>query len=302
MGNHNLEECFISAPLGIDIQPLREALIERGVTPTDAADALVGSYLPGTLQAAIANADFVCAVVPAGPADANVFLEIGIGIGAGRPCLLFVAPKAELPALLGGQSYARAALDDGEALRFHLDAFLKNVAKNGRKREAVRQEPPPIPNPALIASAMGRIATWEAQSAPPREPELVQLLADVFEAAGYVASTASGPAGRDGVRADLAVWVDELQAVIGNPLVVEVSAQRPTPMKARQLRNALREHQTPLGLLVSWGAAETEQFRDDVLGPMVVVMRARDVVEALARGDFARTLLSQRNTAFHSAA
>lgn len=302
MGNHKLQTCFISAPPGVDIQPLREALIERGVTPHDASDALVGSYLPGSLQAAIGNADFVCGVIPAGPADANVFLEIGIGIGGGRPCLLFVAPKGEIPALLRGQPYARASLDDDEALRFHLDAFFKNVAKNGRHRGAVRQEPQPAPNPTLIVSALDRLTAWEGQGSPPREIELVQLLADVFEAAGYVTSTASTPIGRDGSRADLAVWVDELQAMIGNPLVIEVSVQQPTLMKARQLQEALLEHQTPLGLLVSWGAPETQQPRDHSLGPMLVVMRARDVVEALARGDFARTLLSKRNVAVHSAA
>ena len=257
MSNHTLQTSFISAPLGVDTQPLRAALVERGVTPRDALDALVGSYLPRTLQAAIGNADFVCAVVPAGPIDANVFLEIGIGIGAGRPCLVFVAPNAELPALLQGQPYARASLDDGEALRFHLDVFLKNVARNGRSRESVRREPHVAANPALIATAISRLTAWEAQGSPPREIELVQLLADLFEAAGYVTSTASASLGHDGSRADLAVWVDELQAMIGNPLVIEVSVQRPTPMKARQLQKALREHQTPLGLLVSWGTPET---------------------------------------------
>jgi hypothetical protein len=263
----------------------------------------IGPYVPQAIRDAIADADFVCGVISNGPVNASVFLELGVAIGVGRPSLVFAAPKAELPVILRGQPYARASLKDSEALRFHLDAFLKNAGKSNGEQEPSDRDPGITRDPTRIASALDQLAAWEAEGAFPPEHELVQILADVFEAAGYVTSTARAAIGRDDLRADLAVWVDELQATIGNPLLIEVSAQRPvSPDKVRQLRHVLGELQSPLGLLVSWRLPEGVQIRDDWLGPIIIVMGAGELVELVGRGDFARTMLARRNAIVHSAA
>ncbi|MBA3417013.1 MAG: hypothetical protein H0U10_17470 [Chloroflexia bacterium] len=303
MGNRNFKTCIISAPLGVDTAPLREALSERGVKSREFSDVLAGSYGLQAIEAAMKEADFVCAVIPNGPVDANVLLELGVAIGTRRPSLLFVAPKADLPVSLRGQHYARASLKDAEALRFHLDAFLKNAGKSDRAHEAGRHEEPVTMRPASAASALSRLAAWEAQLSPPNEREVVSFLAEVFESSGYLTSTSPLPAGRHDFRANLAVWVDELQATIGNPLVIEVGVHSPPTIgKVHELQQLLVEFQSPLGLLVSWRPPTSGESGDDWRQPLVVQMGARELVEAINRGDFPQTLLARRHSAVHRAA
>lgn len=303
MSSRNLKTCFISAPVGIDTRPLREALSARGVEPWDASDMLAGSNSYLTVEDAIADADFICAVIPNSPVNANVLLELGMAIGMGLPRLLFVAPKAELPSDLRRQSYARASLQDAEALRFHLGTFLKNAGKSGGYRGVGHREGRSRPSPAIMASAHDRLAAWQAQLTPPHERELVQFLAELFEVSGYITSAAPTSIGRNSMHADLAVWVDELQTTIGNPLVIEVAGHQRTPSaKFRQLQLLLEEFQSPLGLLVYWRIPEAQLMHDDWDQPLVVVMDIHEVVESIGRGDFASILLSRRNAAAHSAA
>src|SRR6266508_4303536 len=103
MGTRKLQTCFISAPRNVDTTPLREALSARGVRSWDDAAMLPGSSWKQTVESAIADVDFVCGVIPDALTDPNVLLELGVAIGAGRPLLLFVAPKAELPPSLRGR-------------------------------------------------------------------------------------------------------------------------------------------------------------------------------------------------------
>jgi hypothetical protein len=303
MRSRKLQTCFISAPLQVDTEPLRAALATRGVTPRDASEVLAQSHARQTIESVIAGVDFVCVVIPEGPVDANVMLDLGVAMGTGRPRLLFVAPKAELPVALRGQPYARASLTDAEALRFHLDAFLKNAGKGNGVRDNGRPTEDRGPSPVPVSSALARLAEWEGQPTPPQESDLVPFLADVFETAGYTTSTAPTTTGQENTRADLAVWVDELQAAMGNPLIIEVAAHHaPIGPKGRQLQHLLQEFRSPLGLLVCWGQPDAHGLPDDWRRPIVVVMGVRELVEAIGRGDFARTLLTRRNNAFHSAA
>jgi hypothetical protein len=303
MGNRKLQTCFISAPRSVDLAPLREELSVRGVMSWDDASVLIGSYVRQTLESAIADVDFVCAVVPDGPADPNVLLEVGVAIGAHQPLLLFAAPKAELPATLRALPYARASLKDTEAVRFHLDAFLKNAGKiEGTRKNGHRAQERPL-SPTIIATARNRIDSWEAQATPPEERDLIEFLAGVFEAMGWVNSTSSSPSGHSKKRADLAVWVDDLQAIAGNPLLIEVVGRAaPIPEKVRQFQQQLLETHGSIGLLVRWGEGGTSYVPDDWRWPVIVLMSVREVIEALGRGDFAQSLLARRNAAVHSAA
>jgi hypothetical protein len=255
------------------------------------------------MESAIAEVDFVCAVVPDGPADPNVLLELGVAIGAHRPLLLFAAPKAELPGTLRSVPYARASLKDIEAVRFHLDTFLKNAGKTeGMRRNGHRAQERPL-RPTIIATAVDRLGAWEAQTTPPDERDVVAFLCGLFDAMGWVTSTGSAPAAHSDKRADLAVWVDDLQAAVGNPLLIEVVGRTaPIPDKVHQFQLLLREFQGSMGLLVRWGEGGVSYVPDDWRWPVVVVMSVREVVEALGRGDFAQSLLARRNTAVHTAA
>ena len=295
--------CFIAAPLGVDTRPLRTALSTRGVDTTDLTDVLTRGPAPVAIKRAIAAVDFVCAVVPDGPPDPYVMLEIGVAIGTGRPSLLFIGATTDLPVPLRAQPFARASLDDAESIGFHLDIFLKHAAKRPGTNGAAEGDELLIPAPTRLVTLLDQLAAWEARPTPPSETELLSFLLEAFEEAGYITSAESLLAPPRADRVDAAVWVDELEGTIGNPLVIEIALHRATlTAKAEHLRAYLREMEDSLGVLISWEPADSSATENGWTQPLIVVMSAREVIEALGRGDLARTILTHRYAAVHSAA
>jgi hypothetical protein len=302
MGESTLKTCFIAAPLGADTLNLRRALAARGVNPWEVADLLAGDHAPETVESAINDADFVCGVIPRGPAPATVYLELGMALGVGRPLLLFVEPGAELPVSLRQQPYARTSLSSAEGLDSHIDTFLKHAGKNRGPRRSAPSSHRRGPAPLLMDSYLDQLAAWETQQAPPSEHEIVLYVADVLEAAGYLAATARDFSDND-ARPDIAVWIDELHTTIGNPLAIEVVADdgRLMPSVDRFQRN-LKEQHSPLGLLIMWHRPDQFGVQGELPEPIVVVMSVREFVEAVGNGGLARVLLNPRNAVIQSAA
>lgn len=249
----------------------------------------------------IGSADFLCAVVPAGPVASNVYFELGVAAGLNKPRLAFVEPKADLPLALREQPYARITLANGEALRFHLDAFLKNAKASSRELPSHISITESRSSNGRATAALEVLSAWEAQGHTPGANELLLLVADVFAATGYVSSIGSiQEEFRHGF--DLAVWIDELQSAIGNPLLIEiVTRPKPTPEKMQLLQHALRTSQGTLGLIVYWDSSRSN-IDQTAREPMIIAMSARDLVESVVKDDFARTLLMRRNAVVHSAA
>jgi hypothetical protein len=302
MGKSTLKTCYIAAPLGSDTLNLRSALATRGVKALEVADLLADPNVPETVESAIRDADFVCGVIPHGPAPATVYLELGMALGFGRPLLLFAEPGAELPVSLRGRPYARTSLASAEALDSHIETFLRHAGENGSPLTSV----PPLRRrntaPLLMDSFLDQLAAWEAQRTSPSEREIVLYLARVLEAAGYMASTAR-EFSSDDARPDIAVWIDELHTTIGNPLAIEVFAGSDRLMsRVTRLQSTLKELQSPLGLLIAWHRPYQFRVHGAPTEPIVVVMSVREIVEAVGNGDLARVLLDPRNAVIHSAA
>jgi hypothetical protein len=303
MTSQRLQSCFVLAPRDVDTTSLRRALFERNVSVRDDNSLLASMRWQEARESAISAVDFVCVVISDGPADPNVLLDLGVAIGAGRPLLLFVDPNAELPVAIRDRPYARASLDSAEALRFHLDAFLKNAGK-----------PRPIyPNELLnerstltaanARAAFDQIGAWEAGTRLPTEHEIVALLTRLFGTLNWEFSTVSNPESAETDRADVAVWIDELQTAVGNPLLIEVKIYPSvTPETIHSFQHRLQELRSHMGLLVCWEKGNTSLAPGEWQQPVVVVMGLRELVETLARGTFAQTMLSRRSSTIHNAA
>lgn len=301
MGDQPLETCLILAPLSVDTSPLRAKLSARGVrSREESALVTAGSFHSAALVTAIADVDFVCSVLPAGAVDPNVLVEIGMAVAKDRPLLLFVAPKVELPMVLRGRPYARASLRDREALDFHLDAFLKNAGRNGDGVESVPVNDRAHLDSVALRAALDQVTIWELGDTAPGESELVEFLSRLFEATGLVASTTRRSTTHGTHMADIAVWVDELEAVVGNPLLVEVVGRSPhTRPNARRFQQLLAENQTSLGVLVRWGNDDDRDETETTRWPIVVNISVRELVEMLGQGRFGQTLLERRHSAVH---
>jgi hypothetical protein len=81
------------------------------------------------------DADFVCAVLPAGMPFGNVLFELGIAAGLGKPLFLIVDPVVQLPPDLRALPCVRTRLDAFSESDTLVDAalqtFLTKRARNG---------------------------------------------------------------------------------------------------------------------------------------------------------------------------
>src|SRR5207245_1329120 len=116
----------------------------------------------------------------------------------------------------------------------HLDAFLSHARIVGRSRRRrqlnVDRKRTDVSWAGTALAALGA----SAQASPERQLE--ELVAQVFERWGAVVSRLREPSDR-GV--DMAVWIDDIESTIGNPLLVEVNK---TLSRRQRRESRLKSH------------------------------------------------------------
>jgi hypothetical protein len=128
MNQVGLGSCFIVAPFGCDVSPLKAALDERGIIWFDLATSLpVRDSILETVRSAIETVAFVCGVLTSGESQQEVLFELGIAVGLKKPILLFADRDIDLPMVLTETFYVRTSLKNRNAVDFHLDAFQSNA-------------------------------------------------------------------------------------------------------------------------------------------------------------------------------
>jgi restriction endonuclease len=291
------KSCFILAPLGAPIKVLQEALSARGIRWTDATSlSVVGAPFKDQIRSAIASADFLCAFMPHGSVPKNLAFELGIGVGLGRPLLIFAEPGAESPFGLDDSVYIRTALMDRKVVNAHLDAFLRH-ARRARSRPKFT-----LPSRRRVIDRVTALrdlnSTLRSGRAGGREFE--KFVADLFKRAGY---TVSASRGADDAGADMALWIDELQASVGNPLLVELKYGRLSRGILRGVEQQLASYVTgthgKAGILI-YCDVRGKEFPSLPSGPpMVIRMSARELIEAVGRDHLAKDIADWRNRIAH---
>jgi hypothetical protein len=286
--------CFISAPFGTDTSVLRRALEEKSVRWFDQTSLAPGSNWIDAIDGALAKADFVCTVLPEGQ-HGNIFFELGIAFARRKPILAFAGSSTLLPTDILSLTYVRADIKNPEAVRSTLAAFLEHAS--GR--------PPRRPSKGPNAPARKQAEGTRRGSAPPRSSmtgyELESKTAALLQEAGFIVSS---PTERRGQGADFAVWIDELQQSLGNPLLVEVKGGNLSSARLResaeQLRGYAAKTHARSALLVYWDS-EKREYPTIVTGwPLVFQLSGEVFTRLLRQGGLPEELVRLRNAAIHS--
>ena len=256
--------------------------------------AALGARLIDAVRNAIEQADLVICVLSSEGATTNSAVEAGMALGLDKP-LVVVAGEDETspPYYLAGLLTVRADLDDVadlDAITFLLDQVRE------RPRELGVRQQPPRPSGRPLGAYADRLLD-RAQSLPGRHEHSAQdLLAEAIEFSG--AAAVRGAAPDQGF--DLGVWADDLDAVAGNPLLVEVKSH----ISERAVRDVvLRLHQVPgarLGLLVHLDV-DTPRGVPGLDFPVLAIGLV-DLLERMRTRSFAQVVRDLRNHAVHGRA
>jgi len=288
---------FISAPASVDTSKLREALEDRGFDPFTLEDAEAGGRsISDLIEDSIDRADLVLVVVPHhGTRNPNVFIELGYALAKKKRILALVPPDEELP--FSDVPYLRTELDNPEAIGFGLDQVLaapKGKGKGKSRNHGIKKTKP------LGAAADRLIEEVRANGGQMTDTEFMDVVRRAIEESG-VSAVVSKPA--DATRGvDLAVWSDDLEPLIKNPVVIELKSQlrdrEHFEQTIAQLARALDVTRTQLGLLI-YAASDGDIDEEAVHDPRILVFSLEDFLHLLKENGFGDLLRRARNLRVH---
>ncbi len=237
----------------------------------------------------MSRADFICSVIPE-DANPNVMFELGMAIGKNKPVLALVNSAAGLP--LDALTYF-VLPPDAEGLGRALDTFLSH-AKPTSARPRRAAIPKSSPGAVNRSPTTGVGYATEMQTA------------ELLRQAGYIVSDEMGSMDK-GV--DLAVWIDELEPIVGGPVLVQVKTGQPSINHVVEAKQQLREYvlktNGKLGLLVWWGVStvpEPPSPSGRPTWPLIFVLSGEKLTALVESGRLASELTRLRNAAVHGGA
>lgn len=286
-----IRTCFITAPAGSNLELLVDALRRReieAVVPNQlSADAEVQTETADLLR----NVDLVIGVITRERRSDWVLFELGQAWALGKRILLFAPPAyVHLPSTLPRFMTVRANLSNQEAIEFALDQLLAAP-------EPTRKPAKPLKGKLPLGAAADSYLQGSLQMISSVRPiELEALVANALRDAGVdvLATSRDRNAG-----ADLAIWSDDLQPFVGNPLLVEIKAQlqgtKATSEAAQQLAKHVAASGGIWGLLLYGSGPEEPRS----LPPNILALSIGSLFERLREESFDDIVRDLRNRRVH---
>jgi hypothetical protein len=280
---------------------IRQVLETEGVT-SFAVDELAVSAasLLDIVQEAIDRSDIVVVVLPGQAPRENVIFELGFALACKKPILVIAEEKAVLPDVAGGIPYLRADLKNAEAIRFGLAHFLAAPIFKSTTRQTFPKQTRPLGQKADEYLEKLRELPKETRVA---SSHLEDLIADAIRASGVRATAQRERVGNEEI--DIAVWSDDLEPWVGNPLLIEVKAgllrgKGDLDSIRYRFHKAYGQGRPGWGLVIyRQAASDADLARVRHLEPTILFTSAKDFLEALRDSSFGELIIRMRNDRMH---
>jgi hypothetical protein len=295
-GAKAVRSVFLSHPARTDISVIRRVLEGEAVAVRSDEDVEPGQPIRASLIEGMQKVDAVIAVLGNRPENANVFYQMGLADGMGKPVLVVSAGALDPFSDMGLYPYLRARTDDEEALRFGLSHFLRAPHHGTTPERDYTGETKPLGE--KVDGFLARLRSGH----PIREDELVAIIATAIRESGVEAqASVSASFAGDEIPADIAVWSDDLESLVGNPLPIEVRSSLLTAHDAESAaKNLMR---AIVGAQVRWGLILFQKATADAMNALVkhpvLAMSIEDFLEGLRKRSFGRIVTDLRNRAVH---
>ena len=290
---HRKPSAFISAPFTIDTSPLVRAVEKRGLEAIRLNELGAGLSISDLLRQSMGRADYVIAVLGESP-NANVWYELCMASGMGKPVLLLASHHGVIPVAASGLTYLKADADNQRAIEFGLDQLLSAPKARAAPRPSTDRETHPI---GATADRLLEMLRSAREAGPVRESQIIDIIYMAIRESG-VSTLSKGSSGEGRRIADIAVWSSDFEPWIGNPLVIEVkralNGRNELEKAIKQVSAMLDETRSPYGLLL-YVAAKPIVLYGASYDPRVVVMSVEDFLGGLRDAGLGDLLWRTRN-------
>jgi hypothetical protein len=292
-----IKTCFVAAPGGIALDTLRDSLLAHNIRPLIPQELFAGSDWASEIQRQLLEADLVVGILPRGKQSPWVLFELGQAWALGRRILLIASPKADaVPYNLQRFLILRTEPDNREAIDFALDQLLSSPADSPRISERKSFQ-----SVGMGPDADVFLARLDQALIAKDYRGFESLLADAIKRSGAEVVVESPEREQ---RADLAVWSDVLEPFVGNPLIIEtkhvISEKKSASAIFHQLSSFLGASASRWALLIYGQGPEPENRFWAKCPPNVLILPARDLLEAMRDRGFPEVVRDLRNRRVHS--
>ena len=293
--NRQKRSCYISAPIGTNIENIRASLLERGVRILS-PDNFENTSLHSNVLNLVSNADLVVGVITRKRRSQSVLFELGQAVALDRQIVVFAPPKDEyLPLELQQFVVLRISLLNRAAIDFAFDQVL-SAPSAPKKVEKIRANKPTgmgARMSAFMDQADAAVATNEGH-------KFEELIAQAIRESGVEIIVEAPQKNR---RVDLVVWSDVFQALFGHPLLIEIKIRLSSES---DVRHALREcaqmaaEAGAIWSLLVYGDGPSSSKKSWVsVAPNVLSISAQDLLSKMRGQSFIDIIKDLRNRRVH---
>ena len=290
---NKISKAFLAAPARVNLNIIEQELQERGINPITAYDFLSsGLSIVDHIKKIIKNSDLFIAVIPE-YFSPNIFVELGLAYALKKQLLLFISPKLkEIPFDIAGTTYVRAEPDNRAAIAFALDQLL---ASQEKKIFYLRKN---YKEGRLLGDlADTYLKRLQEKGKSLKGADFEKMVAEILKSSGVSTITQST---KHDLGIDFAVWSDDLQAITGNPLLIEVKSGVRNREDLKRALYQVEKYRMKSGtkwalLIVPWLA----EISIPVFGSVLALTLA-EFIEYLRNHTFAEVIRKLRNKQVHS--
>jgi hypothetical protein len=254
-----------------------------------------GKSIPEITTECMRQSEIVIAVLGVGGVGANVLFELGLAHGLGKRILVVAEEKAVLTARSLGDPYILAKPDDAEAVGAAVKDILAGPHHGERPLEAPEKQSRPIGD--LADDLLADLRPLDKNAS---EQKYVEVVRRAIEVSGV---TAISEAKLGDVNVDLAVWSDDLEPWVQNPLLIDVKVNIPTRAQVRVLADQMLWHMAKARLshaLVIYVSA-AHSAKEEMHIPHVLFVSIQEFLESLRVSGFGDVVRRLRNRGVHGA-
>lgn len=289
--------CFISATPDADLGPVKDLLRQRGIEHRALFELPArGLTIFEKLTEAISKADLFIAILASEESNANICFELGFAYALKKPVLIVASPGLKnLPVDIQHMFYIRADTQNHEAISFALDQVLAAPKEVKRRKQEAQKKTRPIG--AQANELIGKLDSL-GQGATHRDLEEIVKAALQSSGVSVVAHSKEPD-----TTADFAVWVDEIESVVGNPLIIEIKKRIADPAQSIDIRNQMLTYLAASNCraaLVLYMEGEVPSWTYQSLSlPSVYFFQIGEFLAKLRNKSFGETIRDLRNAIVH---
>ena len=234
------------------------------------------------------------AVITLKTPNSNIFYEVGLARGLGKPVFLIIQDEGTLPIYLKDMVYVKASVKDLEPIAFNLDQFLLQYGKQKKTRVTRLKRPKAMPNIEYLKKDLGKLTKQGT------EIEFLSLVTNLLKSENVILNLSHGIEEKG---ADLSLWIDSLELSLGNPLLVDLKigdlSESILEKTEEQLRHFLEKTNARVGLLIYFDRKNHHFNRSKFMEPLVIRFEIRNLIEELTKSPIDRVIISERNRIVH---